>query len=71
MTSVSLPPSLVATLPGNIYADPAVFALEQEKIFERMWFAVARSAELAGAGAFVTKQVGRENVLVVRGATRS
>ncbi|GAB6900392.1 aromatic ring-hydroxylating oxygenase subunit alpha [Kineosporia succinea] len=67
MTSVSLPPSLVATLPGNIYADPAVFALEQEKIFERMWFAVARSAELAGAGAFVTKQVGRENVLVVRG----
>ncbi len=67
MTSVSLPPSLVATLPGSIYADPAVFAREQELIFERMWFAVARSSELASPGAFATKQVGRENVLIVRG----
>lgn len=67
MTSVSLPPSLVATLPGNIYADPAVFAQEQEQIFEKMWFAVARSAELSAPGAFATKQVGRENVIITRG----
>jgi len=70
MTSVSLPPSLVATLPGNIYVDPAVFAQEQELIFEQMWFAVARSAELADPGAFVTKQVGRESVVVTRGRDR-
>jgi Rieske 2Fe-2S family protein len=67
MTSVSLPPSLLRTLPGSVYADPAVFAREQERIFESMWFAVARSAELSSPGAFVTKPVGRENVLVVRG----
>ncbi len=32
-----------------------------------MWFAVARSSDLATAGQFVTKQVGRENVIIVRG----
>ena len=67
MTSVSLPPSLMQTLPGHVYTDPGVFALEQERIFETMWFAVARSSDIARPGQFVTKQVGRENVIVVRG----
>jgi phenylpropionate dioxygenase-like ring-hydroxylating dioxygenase large terminal subunit len=67
MTSVSLPPSLIRTLPGNLYTDPAVFAREQELIFESMWFAVARSSDLGTAGQFVTTQVGRESVIVVRG----
>ena len=67
MTSVSLPPSLIQTLPGSVYTDPAVFALEQERIFESMWFAVARAGELDAPGKFVTKQVGRENVIIVRG----
>lgn len=67
MTSVSLPPSLIQTLPGHVYTDPSIFALEQERIFEAMWFAVARSSDLATAGQFVTKQVGRENVIIVRG----
>src|SRR3954451_2607998 len=67
MTSVSLPPSLIQTLPGSVYTDPGVFAREQERIFEAMWFAVARGAELGSPGQFVTKQVGRENVIIVRG----
>jgi glycine betaine catabolism A len=67
MTSISLPPSLIRTLPGKLYTDPEVFAREQARIFESMWFAVARSAELAEPGTFVTKQVGTENVLVIRG----
>jgi Rieske 2Fe-2S family protein len=67
MTSVSLPPSLIATLPGAAYTDPAVFAREQERIFEAMWFAVARTGDVQRPGQFVTKPVGRENVLVVRG----
>src|SRR5437764_94710 len=40
-----LPASLVATLPGSSYVDPAVFAREQELIFERMWFCAVRDAE--------------------------
>jgi phenylpropionate dioxygenase-like ring-hydroxylating dioxygenase large terminal subunit len=67
MTSISLPPSLIQTLPGRLYTDPAVFEQEQARIFESMWFAVARSAELGEPGQFVTKQVGTESVIVVRG----
>lgn len=66
-TTESLPASLVATLPGHYYADPAVFELEQQRVFERMWFCAARSSELARAGQFRTAQVGRESVLIVRG----
>src|SRR5205823_411965 len=48
----SLPPSLLATLPGHYYTDPTVFALEQDKIFESMWFAVARVDDIATPGKF-------------------
>lgn len=65
--STILPPSLLPTLPGRYYADPAIFALEQSRIFESMWFAVARTADLASPGSFRTADVGRENVIVIRG----
>ncbi|WP_455361791.1 aromatic ring-hydroxylating oxygenase subunit alpha [Streptomyces sp. SYSU K21746] len=66
MTMTGLPESLIATLPGGHYTDPEIFRLEQERIFEAMWFCVARSAELAGPGAFRTVDVGRESILVTR-----
>ena len=65
--TISLPPSLLATLPGRYYTDPTVFALEQERVFESMWFAVARSADIATPGKFETVDVGRESVILVRG----
>jgi glycine betaine catabolism A len=58
---------LIPTLPGSAYTDPAVFAAEQERIFERSWTCVARAADLADPGAFRTVTVGRESVLLVRG----
>jgi glycine betaine catabolism A len=58
--------SLIPTLPGSAYTDPAVFAAEQERIFEAMWFCVARSSDVGAPGAFKTVQVGRESVLVTR-----
>ena len=61
-----LPGSLMPTLPGSAYTDPEVFALEQEKIFERMWFCAVRSSEISEPGAFKTVQVGRESVIVSR-----
>jgi Rieske 2Fe-2S family protein len=66
VTATELPPSLIPTLPGSSYTDPTVFALEQEKIFERMWFCAVRAAELDKPGAFRTVQVGRESVLITR-----
>ena len=62
-----LPPSLLPTLPGYSYTDPAVFEQEQARIFETHWFAAARTADIHGPGSFKTVDVGRENVLLVRG----
>jgi Rieske 2Fe-2S family protein len=59
-------PSLLPTLPGTLYTDPAVFAREQEQIFEQMWFCVVRGSDVGTPGAFRTVQVGRESVLVTR-----
>jgi Rieske 2Fe-2S family protein len=69
VTALGLPASLISTLPGQSYVDETTFALEQEKIFERMWFCVVRSSDLAGPGAFKTVQVGRENLIISRSAT--
>ncbi|MCW2638349.1 MAG: putative ring hydroxylating dioxygenase subunit [Dactylosporangium sp.] len=67
MTAISLPSSLIPTLPGHYYTDPAVFGLEQSRIFENMWFCAVRTSDLATPGSFQSVQVGRESVLVVRG----
>ncbi|NGY64570.1 aromatic ring-hydroxylating dioxygenase subunit alpha [Lentzea sp. NEAU-D13] len=66
MTATELPSSLIPTLPGHTYTDPANFELEQENIFEKMWFCAVRSADLPDAGNFRTVQIGRESVLVTR-----
>ncbi|WP_051832476.1 aromatic ring-hydroxylating oxygenase subunit alpha [Streptomyces katrae] len=66
MTTTGLPESLIATLPGEYYTAPDIFRLEQERIFETMWFCVGRSSELAKPGAFRTVDVGRESILVTR-----
>lgn len=71
MTSTSLPDSLIATLPGSSYTDPGIFAQERERVFETMWFCVARSSELAKPGAFRTVDVGRESVLLTRARDNS
>ena len=67
MTATDLPPSLISTLPGRYYTDPAIFAAEQERIFESLWFCAVRSAELVNPGDFRTVQVGSESVVISRG----
>jgi len=66
VTLTSPASSLIPTLPGRSYTDPAVFDAEQERIFEAMWFCAARSSDVGAPGAFKTVQVGRESVLVTR-----
>jgi phenylpropionate dioxygenase-like ring-hydroxylating dioxygenase large terminal subunit len=60
--------AFLPTLSGPHYADPAIFALEQERIFSSLWFCAVQTADLAAPGAFRTCQAGRESVLCVRGA---
>ncbi|WP_214404432.1 aromatic ring-hydroxylating oxygenase subunit alpha [Pseudonocardia lacus] len=59
--------SLIPTLPGSAYTDPAVFTAEQERIFEPAWACVALASDLDKPGAFQKVQVGRESVVLVRG----
>lgn len=67
MSTTDLPQSLMATLPGHFYTDPAIFALEQSRIFETGWFCSVLSADLPNPGDFETVQIGRESVLIARG----
>jgi Rieske 2Fe-2S family protein len=66
MTSTQLPESLISTLPGRYYTDPQVFALEQAKIFEDMWFCAVRASDIANPGDFRTVQVGTESLIISR-----
>ena len=59
--------SLIPTLPGAHYTDPAIFELEQSRIFQAHWCAVARGSDLPTAGNFRKVDVGGESVLLVRG----
>nr|WP_232663092.1 aromatic ring-hydroxylating dioxygenase subunit alpha [Pseudonocardia sp. TRM90224] len=67
MTPSPISTSLISTLAGSYYTDPAIFAREQEQIFERSWTCVALVADLAATGAFQKVQAGRESVVLVRG----
>lgn len=66
MTSTQLPESLISTLPGRYYTDERVFALEQARIFEDMWFCAIRGSDIPNAGDFRTVQVGTESLLISR-----
>ncbi|MGN6679646.1 MAG: aromatic ring-hydroxylating oxygenase subunit alpha [Streptosporangiaceae bacterium] len=65
--SVDAQASLVPTLDGRSYTDPAVFGMECERIFERQWYYAGRADEIQRPGMFIRRQVGRETVLLVRG----
>jgi phenylpropionate dioxygenase-like ring-hydroxylating dioxygenase large terminal subunit len=48
------------------YLDPAVFALEQERIFRRAWLYVAHESEVPNAGDYVLARLGPDEVILVR-----
>jgi choline monooxygenase len=55
------------TLPSSLYTDPAVFALEREKIFARAWQVVGHAHQVANPGDYFTTELVGEPLLVVRG----
>jgi nitrite reductase/ring-hydroxylating ferredoxin subunit len=52
---------------SDIYTNPAIFEREMQKIFYSTWLYVAHESEIPKAGDFVTRHVGRQPVVVVRG----
>lgn len=55
------------TLPVRSYTDPAIFALERERIFAREWLALARLEQVARPGDYVSKSIAGEPVVIARG----
>jgi phenylpropionate dioxygenase-like ring-hydroxylating dioxygenase large terminal subunit len=51
---------------SRIFTDEAVFAEEQERIFEGDWVYVAHESEVPQRGDYVTRHLGRQPVIVVR-----
>ena len=53
---------------ASLYTDPRIFDDELERIFRRGWVFVGHDSEIPGAGDFVTRRIGTEPVIMVRGA---
>jgi phenylpropionate dioxygenase-like ring-hydroxylating dioxygenase large terminal subunit len=54
-------------IPSFIFGDPDVYRMEAERIFDRCWLFVAHESELSNAGDYVTRYIGEQSVIVVRG----
>jgi len=52
---------------ASLYTDPRIFDDEMERIFRRGWVFVGHDSEIPSAGDFVTRRVGTEPVIMVRG----
>ena len=50
----------------RLYADPAIFELEMERIFDRTWIFVGHESQIEKSGDFVRSRLGRHDVVVTR-----
>lgn len=50
----------------SVYTDPAIFALEQERIFGRAWLYLAHDSELKAPGDYVVRHMGTQAVILTR-----
>jgi Rieske 2Fe-2S family protein len=57
-------------LPGGLYTEPRVFALERDEIFAAAWIGVGREEDLTEAGRFLRVEVAGRPVLLVAGDDR-
>jgi phenylpropionate dioxygenase-like ring-hydroxylating dioxygenase large terminal subunit len=50
----------------GIYTDPAIFALEQQRIFQRAWVYVGHESELPEPGDHILAHMGTQEIVLVR-----
>lgn len=52
----------------DVYVDPEVFTLEMQRLWRNAWIYVGHDSQVPQPGDFHTAQIGREPVIMVRGA---
>ncbi len=57
-----------STLPGEFYHSSEILSAELDRIFARMWIAVGREEDISGPGSYFTREIGRESIVLLRGA---
>ena len=55
------------TLPATFYTSRGIFDLEMISLFQTMWLPVCREEDVAQPGDFITREIGAECVLILRG----
>ena len=50
----------------RVYTDPAIFALEMERIYGRAWIYVGHESQVKAAGDYHTTRLGDQEVVMVR-----
>ena len=53
-------------VPAHVYSDPAVFAVERERVFGRSWVFLAHESEIAAPGDYVVRRIVDDSLIVVR-----
>ncbi len=66
VAGVRMPLPTARHAPPGLYADPAIYELEKERIFMREWLFVAREEELPNAGDYMALRLLDEPVLLSR-----
>tara|TARA_B100000676_G_C18043221_1_gene826331 strand:+ start:709 stop:1977 length:1269 start_codon:yes stop_codon:yes gene_type:complete len=59
-------PRMSQTLPAAIYTSQKIFEFEIEKIFAKTWQFIGHKNDFREPGDFVTKEIGRDSVIVLR-----
>jgi choline monooxygenase len=62
------PANAAVGLPPQIYTDPEIFRLEEERIFAHEWLCAGLAAEIPNPGDYLTFAIGTQPIIVLRGA---
>ena len=55
----------------SVYSEPAIFELEMERIFNKVWTYVGHESQVPAVGDYWTVQIGRQPMIMVRHSDRS